>query len=167
MDALLQKKRRGNRLHAGLVCLIMLLALCLPGTALAATLRSGAEGEAVAALQARLSELGYYAQPVSGQYDPATKTAVKLFQKANGLSASGTAYDSTQQKMMKADCVTYARYVATVKLSRGDEGEAVVMLQKQLAALGYYTKEINGKFDSSVRSAVKEFQTANSLKSDP
>jgi len=160
----LQKNRRVSRLLIRTVCTAVMLALCLSGTALAAALKSGSSGPEVTEIQNRLTELGYYAQPVTRTYDSATKAAVKLFQKANGLSASGTAYDSTQKKLSGADCVTYAQYIATMTLSQGDKGDGVVMIQRQLNGLGYYNGEIDGVFNTAVRTAVKEFQTANAIK---
>lgn len=164
MESLLQKKRSKRRILIRSVCFAMLLALCLSGTALAAVLRYGDQGEEVVKLQTRLTELGYFSQTVSGQYDSDTKAAVKLFQKANGISSSGTAYAETLERLEQENCVTLAQYYATVKLSQGDQGDAVVILQKQLFELGYYTGEIGGKFDTALRNAVMEYQKANSLK---
>lgn len=53
-------------------------------------LKAGASGEDVAALQTRLSGLNYYV-PVTSSYDKATTAAVKAFQKAAGLKATGNA----------------------------------------------------------------------------
>ena len=52
-------------------------------------LRSGAQGEAVWQLQERLQALGYLTGSVDGQFGPATKEAVQLFQRQHGLTASG------------------------------------------------------------------------------
>ena len=91
----LQKKMNTGRMAViRMACIVMLLALCISGTALAATLRTGSEGEEVAKLQKRLSDLGYFTQTVSGVYDAETKAAVKLFQKANGISSSAKSLDA-------------------------------------------------------------------------
>ena len=50
-------------------------------------LRSGAQGEAVWQLQERLQALGYLTGSVDGQFGPATKEAVQLFQRQHGLTA--------------------------------------------------------------------------------
>ena len=50
-------------------------------------LRSGAQGEAVWQLQERLQALGYLTGSVDGQFGPATKEAVQLFQRQHGLSS--------------------------------------------------------------------------------
>lgn len=54
-------------------------------------LKKGEESEAVYWLQCRLKELGYYSGTVTGGYYSGTQKAVKAFQKANGIYATGTA----------------------------------------------------------------------------
>ncbi len=51
----------------------------------------GSEGEDVYWLQRKLKELGYYNGTVTGSYYSGTSDAVKAYQRANGLSASGKA----------------------------------------------------------------------------
>ncbi len=47
-----------------------------------------------------------------------------------------------------------------------DKGDNVIALQTALTTLGYYTGEIDGTFGKGTLSAVKAFQTAESLKAD-
>jgi hypothetical protein len=54
-------------------------------------LSKGSKGDAVVALQQRLSELGYYAGAFDGDYGNGTKNAVAAFQTAEGLPADGVA----------------------------------------------------------------------------
>ena len=54
-------------------------------------LQKNDQGEEVAVLQARLAELGYYKENVTGKYDSNTVTAVKAFEKANKLKQDGVA----------------------------------------------------------------------------
>ena len=58
-------------------------------------LRSGSQGDAVLRLQNRLQELGYYTGTPDGQYGPATRDAVALFQQQNGLDSDGIAGSQT------------------------------------------------------------------------
>lgn len=53
------------------------------------TLKPGATGAQVKALQRALKALGYPVGKVDGQYGPTTKTAVAAFQHASGLTADG------------------------------------------------------------------------------
>ncbi|WP_432932344.1 L,D-transpeptidase family protein [Microbispora sp. CA-135349] len=59
-------------------------------TAPGKTLKLGAKGSAVKALQARLKELGYVPGSLDGQYGGATLTAVWAFQKVQGITPTST-----------------------------------------------------------------------------
>ena len=63
------------------------------------TLQYGDSGEDVAALQARLAELGFYEAKVSGGFYKVTRSAIKAFQTHNGLSADGVAGRETQERL--------------------------------------------------------------------
>ena len=60
------------------------------------TVRSGDMGDPVVELQDVLQQLGYM-DTVTGVYDPATVTAVKSFQRRNGLNVDGVAGAATQK----------------------------------------------------------------------
>ncbi len=66
-------------------------------------LQSGSKGEDVAKLQQRLSELGYYDGAADRIYGRATRTAVRAFQKRNGLSVDGLAGRKTQALLYSGD----------------------------------------------------------------
>lgn len=68
-------------------------------TSSSATLRKGSSGSAVKSLQKKLKELGYYTGSVDGKYGSGTQSAVKAFQKKNGLSADGVAGSKTLAKL--------------------------------------------------------------------
>ncbi|MBQ8081540.1 MAG: peptidoglycan-binding protein [Clostridia bacterium] len=53
-----------------------------------------------------------------------------------------------------------------VKLSEGSKGDEVTALQERLAELGYFTKEVNGKFQGSTVTAMKAFEKEMGLKRD-
>lgn len=55
------------------------------------TLKVKSSGEDVYWMQRKLTDLGYYSGKCSGTFLAGTQNAVKAFQKANGLSATGTA----------------------------------------------------------------------------
>ncbi len=63
------------------------------------TCKPGDSGSAVRAVQKRLKKLGYYSGDIDGDYGNGTKTAVKAFQKRNGLSANGTVNSQTLSKL--------------------------------------------------------------------
>ena len=59
----------------------------------------GDTGSAVKKVQKRLKKLGYYTGSVDGDYGNGTKTAVKNFQKRNGLTANGKVNSKTLSKL--------------------------------------------------------------------
>ncbi len=58
-------------------------------------LQRGSKGESVKQVQRRLTELGYFDGPVSGNYMNQTVAAVKAFQTQNGLKADGVTGETT------------------------------------------------------------------------
>ena len=85
--------RAGKGYFRASVCvflaLIALAAVIIPAFAAGGTLRYGDSGDDVKTLQKRLKQWGYYTGTVDGVFGPKTLTAVKLFQKKNGLAADG------------------------------------------------------------------------------
>lgn len=77
------------------------------------TLKSGHTGPAVRALQTKLKELGYYKKTVDGQYGSGTVSAVKAFQKAKGLSQTGTADSQTQRLLYGYENATVNAAIAS------------------------------------------------------
>ena len=69
-------------------------------------LESGEHGPEVDALQARLSDLGYWLGTADGTYGQLTRQAVMAFQKATGLSRDGVAGPATLAAIETAGRVT-------------------------------------------------------------
>ena len=67
------------------------------------TLQKGSKGDDVKALQQRLIELNYMSGSADGDYGGKTASAVELFQKTAGLSATGVADAETQTALFAAD----------------------------------------------------------------
>ena len=127
-------------------------------------LRLGDAGEAVAAMQERLAELGYYAGGISSVFDDATEDAVKLFEKGYGTMQTGIATAAMQERLYSGDAPVYNSdaYVAAVEshyelLEEGDTGSAVIALQMRLQELGYPVTEISGVYDEQTCEAVGLF----------
>ncbi|QAY67978.1 cell wall hydrolase [Paenibacillus protaetiae] len=101
--------------------LMMMTALLLSAAALhnkveAASLKIGAQGDAVKDLQYRLAILNYYTNPIVPTYDNNTAAAVKKFQKGAGLAADGVAGQLTIHALhkvsaSKADVTKIARVI--------------------------------------------------------
>ncbi|MDY4138006.1 MAG: peptidoglycan-binding protein [Eubacteriales bacterium] len=146
------------------------------------TIRLNDQGDLVGTVQTRLQELGYYTGEISCVYDKTTQSAVKTFQKKNGLTADGICGAETQNKLLGAYALS-ANATATPKptatptpaptfqvpsatVRQGDSGENVKLVQKRLKDLGYYTGTVDGKFGSGSVAALKTFQTKHGLDAD-
>lgn len=136
-------------------------------------LESGASGPKVRALQQALQELGFFSGAVDGVFGTKTLTAVKAFQKQNGLRETGV-MTAEAQKMLYEERCRNARnrlvYVATLPpvdgwpMQQGDRGDAVVTLQDQLRQLGHYGGASTGEYTRETTLAVRAFQKAHSIR---
>lgn len=93
--------------------LILLLALALPVSAassacirLSSDLSRGASGIAVTTLQTFLRDSGYLFASPNGHFGPATFSAVQAFQKARGISMTGTVGPLTRKAIESESCTT-------------------------------------------------------------
>ena len=75
---------------AAAVLIAAMLGLLLPQLGVnAEALKRGSRGDLVRQLQTRLRSWGYYSGTVDGVYGAKTESAVRAFQKRNGLTADG------------------------------------------------------------------------------
>lgn len=133
----------------------------------------GSSGDEVTKIQTRLKELGYFDGEIDGSFGTATETAYKAFQLAAGLTVDGIAgsdlealYSDDAPKAQAVEPTTEAATEATVAgdvITIGSEGEKVEQLQTKLKELGFYTGDIDKKFELGTSEAVKAFQLANNL----
>ncbi len=166
-----------------------------PAASIGVSLEEGDNSGAVAAMQKRLKELGYYKGSADGEFGSVTKSALIAFQTANGLSANGKATSFTLSKLYAADAVDAKTFAANQEeeenardeeepivqepedatdievggyttLRRGDTGAKVKALQEALKAQGYYSGAIDSTYGSGVYSAVRAFQQKMGLKVD-
>ena len=135
-------------------------------------LKRGVSGLEVRKLQGRLAELGYYSGGVDGIYGESTVTAVKAFQRNNGLSGDGQAGELTPEKLYSADAkyaenpVTTADPDAARTLTVGMTGNDVYALQARLIELRYLTGVADGMFGTETQEALIAFQKNNNLTAD-
>ncbi|MBV6712607.1 peptidoglycan-binding protein [Paenibacillus chitinolyticus] len=120
-------------------------------------LRLGDQGPEVTELQQQLNKVGYTVS-TDGIFGSGTDTAVKQFQSAHGLVSDGIVGVATNAKL---DTLS----TTTTVLRSGSSGDEVKVLQRLLTKKGY-TVTADGIFGSGTDTAVKKFQTANSLTSD-
>lgn len=142
-------------------------------------IQNGTRGQSVKRLQERLMELGYYSCEADGVYDGNDMTAVRAFQKRNGLKNDGIAGLETQLKLYSDYAVPaenaniqlptpipFTTPDATVTLRTGSRGEYVRLLQERLSVLGYYSSAVDGDYGSGTLRAVATFQQLHGLDAD-
>ena len=143
------------------------------------TLRKDDSGTDVAQLQEALIQLGYLSGKADGNYGTKTVEAVRAFQKANGLTADGTAGEQTQRTLyggnakaanVKATATpkpgTTAAPATSGTLKVGSTGTDVQTLQQKLIELGYLKGSADGVFGNKTAAAVKAYQKASKLTAD-
>lgn len=109
-------------------------------------LRIGDRGEAVRVLQAQLIKAGYLQGEPNGYYGPNTADAVRRFQAANYLAASGIAGPTTRAKL-------YSSVTNTPKSEF-----SVLEIQRRLQEKGFYKGELNGVMAADTKKAIKQAQ---------
>lgn len=108
-----------KRLTAYLLVLALIFScLCIAQAATYKTLKKGSRGDDVRKMQTSLKDKGYYTLKVDGIFGNGTLSAVKAFQKANGLKVDGIAGPQTLTKLYaKAKATATPKPAATPKPS--------------------------------------------------
>lgn len=154
------------------------------------TLRLGSTGRAVSEIQAMLTLLGYFEEPVDGRYQEPTEAAVKAFQADAGLTDDGIAGPATWDKLLPSPSTEFTppdvaetatnddeatggsdeddvdTPVALPTLRQGMTGPAVTRVQETLKARGFYLGVVDGIFGPGTEAAVMEFQSSAQLAAD-
>ena len=152
-----------------------------------AVLQYGASGDNVLAAQLMLTELGYYHGKCSGDYLEGTQSAVRRFQKYNGMRETGKLNEETWLRLFSPAAVhrdgstpfatpspvpqatpapSPTPFTYTRKLEYGVQSDLVAALQTRLAELGFYEAKVSGGYYKITQSAVRAFQQHNGLTVD-
>ena len=139
----------------------------------AMALAFGVSAETVDMLEVdhKLYELGYRDGACNGLLDEVTVNALRNFQLANGLEATGEPDPATVGVLLGEGAVSEADYLSGVArqyadmpaLASGSQGDAVSRLQRALKDLGYFGGNSDGAYGEATESAVCRFQLANGL----
>ena len=107
----------------------------------------GDRGEPVRILQAQLIKAGYLKGQPNAYFGPYTADAVKRFQNANYLAASGIAGPTTRGKLYRNlnDGASKAEF-------------NVLEIQRRLQGRGFYKGPLNGKMSKDTKKAIKQAQ---------
>ncbi|MEM1310794.1 MAG: peptidoglycan-binding protein [Cyanobacteria bacterium P01_H01_bin.153] len=151
------------------------------------TLRLGSTGSAVSEIQAMLSLLGYFSDPIDGQYQAPTEAAVKAFQTDAGIDNDGIAGPATWAKLLPTPSTEFTppevsetamegettdteeeadAPVELPTLRQGMTGPAVARVQETLKVRGFYQGTVDGIFGPGTEAAVMEFQESIQLATD-
>ena len=122
------------------------------------TLRLGdRDGEDSAAnivfLQNRLNELGYLRDPADGAFGEGTESAVRMFQRNNGLPETGVA-DSETQALLFSDSASLVAATRRTNVFGSD----VTRVQTMLAQWGFYGGAVDGEMGSGTQRAIRDFR---------
>ena len=158
--------------------------MLLTSVSFAETLRKGAKGDNVIALQTGLAAKGYYTGKIDGIFGAGTLKAVKAFQKAESLKVDGLAGKATQARLSELTGVVFEEDDDDVVVKPADPnkpktlfagdyrtmqfgtaGARVRILQRALMALGFDVV-VDGDYGSTTYRAVKAFQTVVGLTAD-
>lgn len=136
------------------------------------TLRYGDKGLDVKYTMQRLYDLGYYNKKADQTFGRSMLAAVKAFQRKNSLTADGVLGPKSLAVLFSSDALDADDAIPNLEpegprtLTKGMSGEDVKAVQVRLAALGYYTKKLDGKFGAGTLAAVRVFQARNALTVD-
>ncbi|MEH2285957.1 peptidoglycan-binding domain-containing protein [Nostoc sp.] len=109
-------------------------------------LRVGDRGEPVRVVQEQLIQAGYLEGEPNGYYGPYTADAVKRFQSANFLTASGVAGPTTRAKLYSSVNTTSKSEFNTLEI------------QTRLRERGFYKGKLNGVMADDTKKAIKQAQ---------
>lgn len=148
-----------------------MLRFCALGAAMLVACGALAEPVDLLEVDHRLYELGYRDSACNGVLDDVTIRALKNFQIANGLEATGEADAATVERLFQADARGQAEYLSDLSseyagmatLAEGAYGAEVVRLQQTLKALGYFSGSCDGAYGEATAAAVCRFRLANGL----
>ena len=116
-------------------------------------LAKGSSNTYVKQLQQRLTDLGYYAGPISGNYASKTLAAVKEFQKQNGLEVTGTVAEETWNAAFNVDDVVLPAHTPRPTASPAPVAfHITVDVTNQ--AVKVYARDENGEYNQLVRDMV-------------
>ncbi|MDO5376969.1 MAG: peptidoglycan-binding protein [Clostridia bacterium] len=170
--------------------LLALLMMSATSCAWAQVYQRGDRGTEVETIQNALTKLKFYYADVTGHFGEKTETAVRKFQKKQGLTQDGVVGEETMRALCAAAGIdvpdgggadgaaagttggTTAQTAATATLpagtmlKSGSRSDAVRKLQQDLTTLGYYSGTVTGHFGGVTENAVKKFQRNNGLSAD-
>ena len=125
-----------------------------------ADVQLGDKGAQVEEVQRLLIAKNFLTGEADGDFGEATETALKNFQRENGLDADGICGEETL-KLLRGEKKSTTAKTSDMKL--GDSGESVSEIQGILIQLAYMEGTADGIFGAMTEDAIKQFQKDNNL----
>ena len=146
-----------------------------------------ANKDQITEVQKMLKAKAMYSGDATGKLDDPTRESIKVYQKGNGLSETGTLNRATLEKMgitltdkQKAIPVSESSYASSgIKSSEKASlvsdskpkriifratKDQIIEAQKLLRSRSMYSGEETGKLDDATREGLKKYQEANGVK---
>ena len=136
-------------------------------------LRLGNQGYEVRQLQEVLIGLGYLTGTADGEFGEATEAALKDFQSAAGLTASGI-FDAETFNLMNSP-TSFSKGIIPANagvaevgeiIKPGMHGEGVKYIQRKLIERGFLDGEADGWCGAATVAAIRDFQYSMNLPAD-
>jgi len=137
------------------------VALARPDESDALARLTGESSPLVASIQERLAALGYYGGPADGLPGPATTEAVRDFQAAAGLTATGEPSLELMASLAAATPAPAPAAAAAAAAPAAAGSADVRLVQSALARLGYGPITVDGIFGAETAGAIRRFEAAN------
>ena len=122
----------------------------------------GAAGRKVRELQGRLSQVAWFAPPMTGRYDAATARGVSGFQGKRGLARTGTVDVRTWKRLVRMTRMPSADEMfnrsGPALFERGDDGRQVREIQARLRQIAWFFGNVSNHYGDQTVSAVRGFQ---------
>ena len=129
------------------------------GTSTSYTLQYGDTGEAVAKVQTRLKELGFFTGNVGGNYLDLTRAAVSAFQAAAGLTTSGVCDEKTLNAMFADNAPKKETPKEEPADSGSTGGSAATPATGTAKAMDWWTSGIQSIFSRGTTATVTDVAT--------
>lgn len=125
----------------------------------------GEEGYHIRMLQSALKTAGYFNDPATGRFGPATQTALKEFLSDYDLPGDGSFVDTVTATTLAAANSFEEENLPNVPvgLKNGSLSSDVRQVQKLLRYLGYYRGRTDGVFDQDLRQSLVAFQVSKGV----
>ena len=127
---------------------LIITVLMVEGAAVSAAMTPGDRGSSVTAMQKKLIALGYMTSSASGSYNTATKSAVKLFESLNNLTADGVADDAMLARLDSvyngAGRITVKASLLAVRSGAGTKYSKLGTVKKGASFVVIGTKKVSG-----------------------